>query len=140
MARTKAHPGSIEDRGDYLRVILYVASKRHAFRLDHKDRKAAAKFAREKHRELEKQQERVQQGLPGATTFSDLLELYKRDELPTLSAGTQRAYKDTFRPVTDYFVDQLGNPTLDRIHAKHIRGYLVWRRTQRRAGKNQTAG
>ncbi|MEX2280996.1 MAG: tyrosine-type recombinase/integrase [Gemmatimonadota bacterium] len=138
--KTKPHPGTIEDRGAYLRVILYVASKRHAYRLNHKDRKAAEKFAREKHGELEKQQARVAQGLPGSTTFSELLDQYKRDELPTLSEGTQRAYKDTFQPVMDYFVDQLRNPTLERIHAKHIRGYLAWRRTQRRAGKNQTAG
>ena len=31
MAKRKRHPGTIEERGDSLRVILYAGGKRHTF-------------------------------------------------------------------------------------------------------------
>src|SRR6185369_896722 len=92
--RQKNYPGTFEDIGDYRRLILYVGGARHTFKIETRDRKACEKFAREKHRELLKKLDRAQRGLDNATHFSTLLEQYKRDELPTLSAGTQRAYAD----------------------------------------------
>ena len=66
--------------------------------------------------------------------FSALLEQYLRDELPTLSAGTQRSYRDSFTLIVEYFANELHNPTLDTIGTREIKGYLAWRRNQRRAG------
>ncbi len=139
MARTKKHPGTFETIGAHQRLILYCGGKRHTFAVETRNRKAMEKFAREKLRELEKQLDRTRQGLGGVTTFSGLLAQYIRDELPTLSAGTQRSYRDSFGLLTEYFVAELRDPTLDRIQTKHVKGYLAWRRTQRRAGKHQTA-
>jgi len=140
MARTKKHPGTIEPRGGSFRITLYIDGVRHRFNEKLADRKAAETFARDKHEELTRKAQRTRSGLPGETTFSELLEMYKRDELPTLSAGTQRAYKDSLDPIERYFVTELADPTLEKIHARHVRTYLSWRRTQRRAGKHQKAG
>lgn len=78
----KRHPGSIERRGDSYRVRIYVGGKMHRFRLKPNtgdaitDRKLVSKFAREKHRELERQHDRVANGLPGGVRLSGLLELF----------------------------------------------------------------
>jgi len=136
---TKRHPGTFENRGTYQRLILYCGGKRHTFRVDTFDKKVAEKFAREKLRDLQKAQDRTRQGLSGDTRFSALLSQYKRDEMPTLSAGTQRAYDDSIKLIEEYFVTDQRDATLDKIGTKEIKGYLAWRRNQRRAGKHRTA-
>lgn len=138
--RAKNHPGTFEDIGDsYRRLVLFVGGKRHHFKLETRDKKACEKFAREKHRELLKTLDRSKRGVDAGTRLSGLVAQYKRDEIPTLSAGTQRAYEDSFRPIVDYFTAELRDPTLDKIGTREIKGYLAWRRNQRRAGKHQTA-
>ncbi|MDB4875730.1 MAG: XerD [Gemmatimonadetes bacterium] len=135
----KKHPGTFENRGTHQRLILYCGGRRYTYRLDTFDRKAAEKFAREKHRELMKQRDRSRRGVDHDTRFSELLALYRRDEVPGLAPGTRRAYGDSFTMLEEYFVaGELGDPTLDRIGTKEVKGYLSWRRTQRRAGKHQT--
>jgi hypothetical protein len=52
-AKTKRHPGTIEARGDSLRVILYAAGQRYTFTLPTRDRREAVEFARKKHLELQ---------------------------------------------------------------------------------------
>ncbi|CAN5872028.1 site-specific tyrosine recombinase XerD [soil metagenome] len=136
---TKKHPGTFENRGAYQRLILYCGGVRHTFRLDTFDKKASEKFAREKLRELQKQHDRGRMGAAGVTKFSTLLDAYLRDEMPTLAAGTQRSYRDSFSLIREYFVDELRDPSLDRIGTKEIKGYLAWRRSQRRVGKHQAA-
>ena len=133
----KKHPGTFEDRGTHWRLILYCGGVRHTFQFDSGDAKAQAKFAREKLRELQKELDRKKRGLAGDTAFSALLDQYVRDELPTLAEGTQRSYVDSFGPIRDYFVAELRDPSLDKIETRQIKGYLAWRRTQRRAGKHQ---
>lgn len=135
-AKRKAYPGTFEDIGAYRRLILYVGGKRHTFKLETRDRKASEKFAREKHRELTRQLDRSRRGF-GETSFSDLLTHYRRDELPTRSAGTQRAYEDSLKPIEEYFVELSRDPGIDSISTKHIRTYLAWRRNRRKAGKNR---
>ena len=61
MAKTKSHPGTFEDIGDYRRLTLWVGGKRFRFRVETKDRKACEKFAREKHRELTARLDRSRQ-------------------------------------------------------------------------------
>jgi site-specific recombinase XerD len=143
MARHKTHPGTFENRGDYQRLIIYAGGVRHTFRLDTFDKKASEKFAREKHRELttalDDKERRAAKGIADGTRFSGLLDQYRRDELPTLSPGTRRAYGDSFTLIDDYFGRVLHDPKLEHVGTKHIKGFLAWRRNQRRAGKNQKA-
>jgi integrase/recombinase XerC len=139
MATKRKHPGTFENRGAYQRLILYCGGKRHTFRIDTFDKKAAEKFAREKLRELQKQLDRAHVGLAGRTDFSALLGQFRRDEIPTLALGTQRSYKDSFAPIERFFVDELRDPSIDRIGTKEIKAFLAWRRNQRRVGKHQKA-
>jgi site-specific recombinase XerD len=132
----KRHPGTFENRGTYQRLILYCEGKRYTYRCDTFDRKASEKFARDKMRDLRAERDRVKRGIAGDTRFSDLLDQYTRDELPGLADGTQRSYRDSFGPMRMYFIDELGNPLLAKIGTRAVKGYLSWRRTQRRAGKH----
>lgn len=136
-AKRKAYPGTFEDIGAYRRLILYVGGKRHTFKLETRDRKASEKFAREKHRELTRRLDRSRRGFGDSTPFSDLLAQYRRDELPTRSAGTQRAYADSLKPIEEFFVELSRDLAIDAISTKHIRAYLAWRRNQRKGGKNR---
>src|SRR5581483_10778878 len=139
--------GTFEDMGDYIRVVLRVGGRTYRsspkpsspfFLPKTRDRKTLERWAREKQRELSAQAARRRPGR-GETRFSALLAQYERDELPTLAAGTVRSYKDSFVSLRAYFVDELHDPTLERIGSREIKGYLAWRRTKRRAGKHQTA-
>jgi site-specific recombinase XerD len=146
--RRKRHPGTIEDRGDYLRVILYhdgtryVSTRRDSadrWFLDTNDRKVAEKFARARLRELGNDADKRKRGVDTSARFSGLLEQYQREGLPTLSAGTQRAYDDSLKMIREYFVDDLHDPRLADVGTKQIKGFLSWRRNQRRTGKNRKA-
>jgi integrase len=137
------HPGSIERRGDSYRVRIYLGRQMHRFNLKPHtgnaatDRKLVEKFAREKHRELERQHERVAAGLPGGVRFSALLELFESQELPTVAPGTQRAYRKSLAPIRAYFVEQRGNPEMSAIQPKDISAFLGWRRVSRSRGRQR---
>jgi integrase len=127
----------IERRGaESWRVQLRIAGVRHRFTVKgtHAD---AVDFAWSKSQELQKAAERERAGLPGSVRFSALLERFERDDLPTLAKGTREAYVDSFRPIRDYFVEHLGDPVLERIHAKDVKAFLAWRRTARRIRKDR---
>ncbi len=135
MPRSKSFPGSIEKRGDCLRVRLCVGGERHYFTLPTLDRKAAEGFARDKAAELEKQHERQAAGMPGPMRFSALLAKFEAEEVPTLAPGTQRTYADSLKPIRAYFVGKIGDPTVDQIRAMHVKDFLSWRRANRMDGK-----
>jgi integrase len=138
MKLSKNHPGYFEDlKGDYRRLVLYVHGQRHLFRCPSKDRRECEKFAREKHRDLLRQVDRARGRGFHKTSFAALLDQYRRDDLPTRSLGTQRAYEDSLKMFREYFVDELGDPSIEDISTKHVRGFLAWRRNQRRAGKHR---
>jgi site-specific recombinase XerD len=148
MSRAKRHLGTIEDRGDHLRVILYCGGKRYVSQrrdrtdewyLDTHDRKTAQQFARQKMHGLREEEDKRRRGVDTDTRFSALLDQYRRDEMPLLAAGTQRSYQDSFVSLVAYFVDEIGDPALVKIRAKDVKTFLAWRRVQRRAGKHQTA-
>ncbi|MGQ0641207.1 MAG: tyrosine-type recombinase/integrase [Gemmatimonadaceae bacterium] len=131
--KRKRHPGYLQPRGDTFRLHLCVGGVRHCFTIDTKDRAIAERFAIDRARELERQVMRRRGGLPGVVSCSALFDLFERDELPARAKGTRDAYRDSLRPIRTYFVQQLGNPTIDRIHAKHIAQFLAWRRGTRAA-------
>ena len=135
-------PGTIRKRGNGWQVILRVQGERYQFGPRSEPflgadptRKQVDEWVWRKHDEIKKVARREVAGLPESVHFSELLKQYRAKELPILSTGTQRAYEETLRPVEKYFLDTLGDPTLEDIHARHIKGYLSWRRVNRRNGK-----
>ena len=133
MAKTKSYPGTLEQRGHTFRVILQVGGQRHSFTAATEDLEEARQFAKDKDAELRAQLARQRQGLPGVVRFSALLDQFQREEVPTLAAGTRDAYGDSFKPIREFFVDRLEDPTLERIRAREVKAFLSWRRTHRYA-------
>ncbi|GAC1613801.1 MAG: site-specific integrase [Gemmatimonadaceae bacterium] len=130
----KHYPGYLQRRGNSYRVQLCVGGKRHLFTVPTTDRLAGKQFAAQKFEELRKSAERRAVGLPGAIRCSELFDLFERQQLPTVSRGTQEAYLDSLKPIRSYFVDQLGDRPVDQVHAKDVSGYLAWRRVHRIGG------
>jgi site-specific recombinase XerD len=125
------HPGHIERHGKGLRVHFCVAGQRHRYTLDTTDRREAGEWAKKKHAELERQAERRRDGYPGPLALSDLFTEFERDELPTKSPGTQRSYRDSLKPIRFYFEREQNNPTVDRIRAGDVEGFMTWRRSHK---------
>jgi integrase len=140
MPRSKRYPGTIVKRGDSFRIYLCVGGKRHTATLRTTDRREAERFAIEKAEELKRVHDRRRMGLPGSMAFSALVDLFERQEMPALSIGTQQAYRESLTALKPYFVNELGDPQLERIHAKHVAGFLAWRRVNRLKGKEQSQG
>lgn len=125
---------SIARRGESYCVRMSVAGKRYTFSVATTDRAEAEHFAKTKRRELDRTAERRSSGLPDSIRVSELFELFERDELPGLAAGTRRTYRDSLKPIRTYFVEQLEDPPLVQVHAKHVSAFLTWRRTHRLDG------
>lgn len=138
MARKKKnHPGSIDKRGDTYRLRMAVGGRSHSFNLKGVTRHEAEQFAREKHQELLRQEQRAGLGFTTGMLFSELLTLFRADYIPTLAPGTQRAYAESLKPIEHYFVKELRDPQLDGIRAQHIKGYLSWRRIHGPSGEKK---
>lgn len=135
MSQRKRHPGTIVRRGDSFRVHLCIGGKRHYFTVRTTDLATAQQFAIDKEQELARVLKRRRVGLPGQSLFSEVVALFKQQELPQLAAGTQQAYLESIVAIELYFIGQLFDPTLDRINAREIAGFLSWRRVNRLKGK-----
>lgn len=133
----KTHPGSITKRGPSYRVRLCVDGERHYYTLKDVTAKEAREFAREKDRELRKQAERRSVGLPTRVTFFELLKRYKEDVLPGLAESTQRSYGYTLKAFKSYFVEELGDPKLEKIHRGVVKQFLAWRRQRNPDGSKR---
>jgi integrase/recombinase XerD len=142
MTKRKRYPGTLQQRGNSFRLHLCVGGVRHYFTIPTADRRGAEAFAIEKHRELARQAGRHGHGLPSALTCSALFDRFERQELPALAEGTQDAYRDSLKPIRGYFVDEMRDPPIDAVHARHVRDFLAWRRVHRleiaREGKKPT--
>lgn len=132
MAKTKRHPGTIEERGDSLRVILYAGGERHTFTLPTTDRRDAVEFAHKKHTELQQAVGRVRRGLPGRIPLSALFEKFEGERLPHLAANTQKTYRLSLATFRQFFGERLGDPRVSEIRPGNIADYLVWRRVHPR--------
>jgi site-specific recombinase XerD len=84
---------------------------------------------------LKASSDRERLGFAGPTSFSLLLDRFEREELVTKTAGTQRSYRDSLRPIRTYFVTERGDPTVDRVRAADVEAFLSWRRVHRAAVK-----
>lgn len=131
MPRRPDHPGHLEKRGgDSWRLTLSVDGKRHRETFKARDQRAAENYARRRHQELERRSmRRGPAGLAGEVYFSDLLRRFEDDELPTLAQGTQDSYAGSFKVFRVYFVDEQGDPPLERIGRADVKAFLKWRRT-----------
>lgn len=135
MASRKTYPGHIERHGDQWRVTLSVNGTRHRLYLDgdmeEGDIQEAART------EYDRIRSQAQEGdVQGRTVRSSkLLDELEANILPTLAPGTQRSYRDSLKPIRDYFVDNGQDRRVDRIRSGHIRRYLNWRRRKRRGGQ-----
>jgi len=130
--RPKKRIGNLERRGNSFRVRLSVAGRRHYFTVRTDDPEAARRAAQARHEELTKAAERQSLGLPGEMPFSALLAEFEAIELPDLSLGARRSYRDCFKPFRTYFVEKAGDPPISQIRSADVREYLAWRRVNRR--------
>jgi integrase len=140
MPKKKGQPGNLERRGTSYRVTLCVDGKLHRFTVPTTDRRVAQASARQRLAELHRERDRRLAGLPDVVRMSGLLDEYKRTELPTLAPGTQRSYGDSLKPIRQYFVDEAGDPAVDKVRGKQVNDYLNWRRTRRLIGRRKTDG
>lgn len=131
MAKRKRHPGTIEARGDSLRVILYAGGDRHTFTLSTKDRREAEEFAQRKHLELQRAVGRVRRGLPGRIPVTALFDKFTAERLPHLAPNTQRTYQRSVATFREFFGQQLGDPPVTEIRPGNVAAYLAWRRVHR---------
>jgi integrase len=140
--RKKRHPGSLQQRGDSYRLHLCVGGVRHYFTIPTTELRVAEEFATQKHRELARQLVRRGQGLPSTIACSVLFDRFERQDIPALAPGAQDAYRDSLKPIRAYFVAELRDPSIDAVHARHVRDFLAWRRVNRmeigREGKKPT--
>ena len=135
-------PATIRQRGNGWQVIIRVNGQRHQFgpRSEpflgtDRTRKEVDEWVWRKHKKLEKVAKREAEDLPESLHFSELVEKVRAEKIPLLAKGTQRAYEETLRPVEKYFLGTLGDPLLEDIRARHIEGYLSWRRVNRQNGQ-----
>ena len=137
MARRRSYPGSIERRGDSLRIRLCVDGERHYFTLPTLDQKVAERFAREKERELRKNAARKKAGLPGQLRISELFDWFEETHLPTKAPNTQRSYRDALKPLRHFFEKVLDDPLIADVFPGHVKHYLTWRRTHGPSGRQR---
>lgn len=138
--RAKRHPGTLRLRGKSYWLTLCVGGERHYFTIPTTDRDVAERFALDRARELRREQDRLRSGLPGIVRCSALFDVFERNELSARAKGTQDAYRDSLGPLRAYFVDTLGDPTIDRIRATHVVEFMAWRRVNRTDGPEPLAG
>lgn len=134
MPRPKRYPGYIEPHGRGFRVTLTVNGARHRFTVRAASKADAAEWARAKYGELARQVAREQLGLPGAVTCSQLFAAFRREAVAAKCAGTANAYEDSLRILEPYFVQQLGDPTLQQVRRTHVKQFMEWRRAHPRHG------
>jgi integrase len=124
-------PGSIDRHGDRFRIRLCIAGERHNFTIPTTDRRAAEAFAKQRVLQLTADAERRAAGMVTGKRVSELIATFERDELPTLTAGTSSAYRDSLKPIKTYFLDTIGDPSVESVRAKDILAFIAWRRGNR---------
>ena len=92
----------------------------------------------EQHEKLRQQHELVGVGLPSSVRFSGLVGRFEDDVLPTLAPATRVSYPESLKPLSAFFVDQLGDPRLRDLHGPHFERYLAWRRTHGPKGEKRS--
>lgn len=131
--RRKRYQGNIERLATGHRYRVMVDGTPHRFFLPTLDADEAEDFAIRKYAELHKKAGQAKRrGSVDFMPFSSLLARYRADRLPLLAPGTQKSYGHVLDAAADFFVDERGNPTVDRIASRDVADFLAWRRTRPR--------
>jgi integrase/recombinase XerC len=130
MPKRPDYPGHIQQRGaESWRITLRVDGERRRYTVKGTLRDAE-NYARKKYQELERRaRRRGTASLSVVVRFSDLLRRFEDDEMPTLTAGTQRSYQGSVDVFRTYFIEEIDDPALDRIGRAEVKSFLSWRRT-----------
>lgn len=133
--------GSVERRGpDKWRVRFRVTGKLHSYSVEAVDKAAAVEAARKQHEKRMQEAAAKAAGLHADTpAFSALLELFRTERLPTLAENTRKTYADSLEAFRRFFVEQHGDPTVDRIRRGHVRRFLTWRKSHPLKGKGEVS-
>lgn len=137
MAKSKNHPGSIDERSGSYRLRLCVAGERHTYTFKDATRAEVEEFAEKKEEKLRERAKRKALGLPVGVTVSELLDRYKREELPTLSEGSQRTYPKSLKPIRHFFTKVKDDPDVEDVRAVHVKEFMTWRRVHGPGGKKR---
>lgn len=132
--RKKSFPGSIDRRGNRFRIRFSVDNEKFTFAVPTTDRRIAEIAATNKYAEVQRIRERRAAGIPDAVQMSTVI---KEFEAKPRVEGTQRSYGDSLKPISTYFVEKLGDPSIEKVRASHIEAYLDWRRDNRLAGNHK---
>jgi site-specific recombinase XerD len=129
MARRKTHPGHYEVLpSGSIRVRLSVAGKTYRKTLKGITEEDAVDHLRKKRDELERAANRQEAGIPSRIRFSELMDRFRDHEFTDLAPNTHSSYETSFSFFKRYFVEDAGDPVLERIHAAHLKDYFRWRR------------
>ncbi len=131
--------GNVERRGQASRVRIMVGKERHSFTLPTTDKAEIAAFVKRKRAELERAHSRRALGLATGVRMSELFDQYERETMPTLAPGAAESYADSLMPLRQYFVTELGDPTVESIRTKDVLGFMSWRRVNRYQGRSDKA-
>jgi integrase len=139
MAKRRNFHGSIDRRGATFRVRFGIEGRRYSFSVPTTDRRIAEIAAINKYAQLAKQRERRAAGIPDIVRISTVITEFEK-QIGALTKGTQRAYNDSLKPIRQFFIDRMGDPTVEKIRARDIDAYTDWRRTHRLQGRRNTDG
>lgn len=96
-------------------------------------KREAARFAREKQRELERRHAR---GAAGRTTVAELLADFRENELEEdRRAGTVATYEASLALIEEFFVDRQGDPVITDVGSAAVKRFTQWRKRSRRDGR-----
>lgn len=123
MARGRKHPGSIHKRGDSWRVQVMVDGRRERVTVtgDYDD---AVDKAWECYNRLKDGGGLVRDAMP----MSELLDHFKKHELPSLAPNTQRTYRHSLKAFRTFFAKLKGDPKARDVGSKLVKRFLHWRR------------
>ncbi|MDB4914765.1 MAG: Mobile element protein [Gemmatimonadetes bacterium] len=132
--------GALDRRGETFRYRVMVDGESFSATIATADLTAAIANANAMYREQTQtpgaaalRRARRVAGLSGTIRMRDLLDEFELS-LAARVAGTQRSYRDSLRPIREYFVTVAGNPAIASIRARDVDAYLDWRRLQRGSG------
>jgi integrase/recombinase XerD len=129
MPAKKSYPGYLEPRGSTFRVTFTVHGKRHKIRLETEDRAEAESLARAEYDKLVASVGRT--GDPvRRVRMSELLDAFETGALPDRAKNTARTYLRSLAVFRAYFVNEIGDPTVERVGRGRIRSFLEWRKAR----------
>lgn len=123
----------LERRGNAYRARIKLGNDKHSLTEHTTDRRDALANMVKRVEKLQRAAKRKLAGDDVAMTVSELLSIFS-DEIGAPNAvaeGTRGAYADSLKPITAYFVGELGDPFITAIRAREVNAFVNWRRKHR---------